>query len=230
MNVLVIGDLHLPAERKGYLSFCKQVYKDNSCNQVVFIGDIIDWHAISRHVKEPQCPGPQDEYDAAKKLIQVWCKAFPEATVTLGNHDSRPERMAKCVNIPKSLLRTQEELWNTPKWKWVNSCRIDNVLYKHGTGLGGIHPAWTALQAERGNVVIGHCHARAEIVWSASRRDRIFGMSVGCGIDQEAYQFAYGQELKDRPMLSVGVVKKGIPLLVPMACGKGELFHDSRFK
>ena len=41
-RVLVIGDIHLPFERKDYLQFCKDTYKEYQCNRVVFIGDIID--------------------------------------------------------------------------------------------------------------------------------------------------------------------------------------------
>jgi len=228
MKVLVIGDLHEPASRKGYLQFCKDTYAKWQCNKVVFIGDVADFHAISRHEKEPQCKGPQDEYEYTKSQLAKWHRAFPGALVCLGNHDLRPERMAKCVSIPKTFLKGYNELWGT-KWKWESEFEIDNVTYRHGTGFGGKYPACTAMTAERGNIVIGHCHARAEIVWSASRKNRIFGMSVGCGIDQEAYQFAYGCDLKDRPFLSAGVVLDGIPQLVPMACGKGEKYDNARF-
>ena len=41
-NVLVVGDLHAPFTRKGYLEHCIEVYNNYQCNQVVFIGDIID--------------------------------------------------------------------------------------------------------------------------------------------------------------------------------------------
>jgi predicted phosphodiesterase len=48
-RVLVIGDLHCPFEKEGYLEFCKEQYKKWKCNQVVFIGDIIDNHYSSYH-------------------------------------------------------------------------------------------------------------------------------------------------------------------------------------
>jgi len=46
-NVLVIGDLHLPFSLDGYLEHCINTYKQYNCNEVVFIGDIIDNHASS---------------------------------------------------------------------------------------------------------------------------------------------------------------------------------------
>jgi len=43
-RILVIGDLHCPFELDGYLDFCLETYEAHYCNQVIFIGDIIDNH------------------------------------------------------------------------------------------------------------------------------------------------------------------------------------------
>ena len=50
-NVLVVSDLHLPFVRNGYLEFVKEQYNKFGCKTVVFIGDIIDNHAISLILK-----------------------------------------------------------------------------------------------------------------------------------------------------------------------------------
>ena len=46
-NVLVIGDLHEPFCLDRYLDFCIKQYKIYNCNQVIFIGDIIENHLSS---------------------------------------------------------------------------------------------------------------------------------------------------------------------------------------
>lgn len=43
-NVLVIGDLHAPFIKEGYLEFCKEIYIKHNCNEVVFMGGIVDSH------------------------------------------------------------------------------------------------------------------------------------------------------------------------------------------
>jgi len=43
-RILVIGDIHAPFTLCGYLEFCKETYAKYNCNQVIFIGDIIDNH------------------------------------------------------------------------------------------------------------------------------------------------------------------------------------------
>ena len=78
-SVLVVGDLHLPAERQDYLDFCKAAKRKYKTDQVVFIGDILDHHAISFHQKNPDSDGAVEEYDKAMKSLRVWKKAFPEA-------------------------------------------------------------------------------------------------------------------------------------------------------
>ena len=46
-NILVIGDLHEPFCLDGYLDFCLEQYETYNCNQVIFIGDILDNHVFS---------------------------------------------------------------------------------------------------------------------------------------------------------------------------------------
>ena len=52
-RILVIGDLHAPFTLDGYFEHCKETYANYNCNQVVFIGDIIDNHYSSFHTADP---------------------------------------------------------------------------------------------------------------------------------------------------------------------------------
>jgi len=229
-NLLLIGDLHCPVEHPGYLAFCKDVYKKNKCNGVIFMGDVVDWHAISFHDKEPECPGAVDEYYATKQRISKWYKAFPNARVCIGNHDERPQRKAKAAGIPERFIRTYNELWGTPNWVWDFNFIVDGTYLCHGTGKGGIHPAWNKSRAIGMSLAMGHCHARAGYKWHVSPVRRWFGMDVGCGIDNDAYQFVYGKNTDDKPILSAGVIDDGMPSHFIMPMARGEKYHKSRFK
>jgi predicted phosphodiesterase len=224
MNVLAIGDLHNNATHPKYLKFCKDVQKKYKCNKVVFMGDVVDWHTVSFHQKEPNCPGAMDEYELTKKAVQKWHEAFPKALVCIGNHDARPERLSKSVGIPPVCLKDYNILWGTKGWIWDWDFVIDNVYYYHGDGMGGIHPAWQAITGKLMSVVIGHCHARAGIKWLATPTQRIFGMDVGCGIDVKAWQFFYGKNAKYRPILGCGVILNGIPQHIIMPINKNEKY------
>jgi len=232
-RILTIGDIHEPVSHPGYLQFCQDLYYEWNCDTVVFIGDVADFQAVSFHAANPMCPGPDDEYTLTKQKIQKWYKAFAHAKkkkVCIGNHDERVIRLAESVNIPSKFLRDYKEIWKTPNWEWAHEHIIDGVYYFHGTAMGGVHPAWNTAGKMLLPVVMGHCHTRAGVKWRANPLRRIFSVDVGCGIDVDAYQFAYGRHIKERPILSAAVILDGIPYHEIMPCGKGELYHKSNFK
>ncbi len=227
-KVLCIGDIHEPVSRKHYLEFCQDLYEEWGCDTVVFIGDIADWHAVSFHAHHPECPGPVDEYELAYEQIQKWYIAFPKAYIAIGNHDERIIRLAESVNIPKKFLRNFNEVWNTPEWDWDYQHIIDDVYYFHGTGNGGLYPAPNAAKKMLMSVVMGHCHTAAGIKWLASPQRRIFGLDVGCGIDDKAWAFAYGRHQIKRSIISAAVVLDGIPYHEIMPIGKNERYYDGK--
>ena len=44
----------------------------------------------------------------------------------------------------------------------------------------------------------------------------IWGMNVGCLIDDQKLAFEYNKINPNKPMLGTGVVVEGVPLLIPM--------------
>ncbi|GAH23006.1 unnamed protein product, partial [marine sediment metagenome] len=40
-RILAIGDVHAPCTRKGYMQFCRDMYSEWDCDQIVFIGDLV---------------------------------------------------------------------------------------------------------------------------------------------------------------------------------------------
>ena len=99
-RILVIGDIHAPFELEGYLEFCQETYAKHLCNQVVFIGDIIDNHYTSYHETSSDGLGGADELHHAIEVVNDWKKAFPVADVIIGNHDRMVMRKAQTSDIP----------------------------------------------------------------------------------------------------------------------------------
>lgn len=229
MNTLIIGDTHLPAVHPGYLAFCKDLHAKYRCNAVVHIGDVLDLHSVSRHESSPEAKGPVGEFEEAFGQAQEWYKAFPKAKVCEGNHDKRLYAQAATVNIPGRFLKGYNELLETPGWDWKPDHIIDDVYYFHGTGCGGMYPAPNTMQKMLMSTVMGHVHSAGGIWWRANPQRRIFGMNVGCGVDDKHIAFRYGENLKVRSILSAGVVLEGTPMHFIMPCGKGEKYHRNRF-
>lgn len=200
-NVLVIGDLHAPFIKEGYLEFCKKIYKKYNCNKVVLIGDIIDNHFSSFHETDPDGYGAAEELKKAKEQIAEFYKAFPRAYVCNGNHDILPNRKAFTGGISKSWIKDISEVLNTPGWEFAEEWVFDGVLYTHGTG----RKAKQRCQQEFISVVQGHYHSESYIETFVSEKELLFSMQVGCGVDRKSYAMAYGKHFK-KPQINVGVV------------------------
>lgn len=229
MRVLVVGDSHFPAVHPGYLRFVEYLAEQYDCNKFVHIGDVVDFHAISRFKPSPEAEGALGELEAAQKELRRWYKSFPKMTVTEGNHCQRAYRAAAEVGLPSRFMVGYNQLFDTPKWTWVKDIVIDGVYYFHGTGTGGQHPAYNTMQKMLMSTVQGHIHTAGGIKWRANPQRRIFGMDVGCGVDDKHISFHYGMNMKVRSILSAGVVIDGTPQHVIMPAGDGERYHRSRF-
>lgn len=229
-RILVVPDIHEPSSRAGALNFCRDLRNKYKTTKTVFIGDIADWHSISFHAHHPEMPGPKGEYELAYGCIQKWVKAFPKATVILGNHDRRIIRLAESVSIPAKFLRNYKDIWDTPKWKWVDDVIIDDVYYTHGDGAGsGLYPAYNLVRKMGMSCVLGHHHSAGGVKWLVNPLRRMFGLDTGCLINDKAMAFAYGIRIKTRSILSAAVVIDGVPQHIVMPCGKGEKYYDKNF-
>jgi len=212
-RVLIIGDTHAPFTIKGYLEHCRETYARFNCNQVVFIGDVIDNCYPSYHENDPNGHGAGEELKLAVDMIADWYEVFPEAYVTIGNHDANIMRKAFSGGIPQEWIKDFAEVLGTPNWKFVTEVVIDNVRYVHGHKSGKPR---TGAKRDMMSVVSGHYHTDMYIDFVFGRHETIFAMAVGCGIDNTSYAMAYGAGGK-QPALGCGVVIDGTePILVPM--------------
>jgi predicted phosphodiesterase len=214
----VFSDTHIPFDHPNYLQFVKDTFKKYKVGQVICTGDLVDNHAISRFQSEPSALGAYDELDRALLRVKEYVKAFPKVKLCKGNHDEIPTRQAATIGLGSRYLKSFSELLELPKtWQVEDEYIINDVLYKHGLNCMGKDGALNTAINERISTVIGHSHSFGGCKYSANKRDIIFGMNVGCGIDIEAYAFAYGKHAKYRPTLGCGIVfDSDSAIFVPM--------------
>ena len=217
-NVLVIGDPHEPFTKEGYLEFCRKIQEEYDCGTVIHIGDAVDNHAVSYHEKDPEGMSAGDEFNLAIERMKRWYYTFPNVKVCIGNHDALPFRKAFSAGLPKTWLKTYQELLQSPPtWEWDFVHQVNGVIYQHGTGLSGEMAAINAARENRQSTVIGHLHTVMNTRFLASYKDLIFGVTVGCGIDHEKYAFAYGKQNTRKPVVACAVILDGkLPINIPM--------------
>ena len=200
-NVLVIGDLHEPFCLDGYLDFCKEQYDKFACNQVIFIGDIIDNHYSSYHEIDADGMGGGDELELAIKRIARWYKAFPKARVIIGNHDRLIMRKAQTSAIPSKWIKSYKQELEVPNWTFTERYEQDNVQYIHGEG----GTARTKCRADMMNTVQGHLHTQCYTEHYVGQNYRVFGTQTGSGINFTEYSFSYAKAGR-KPAIGCAVV------------------------
>ena len=209
-RVLIVGDLHAPFVRYGYLEFCKQVYYKYDCNEVVMIGDLIDNHFSSYHEIDPDGHGAGAELQKAKEEISNWYKAFPKAKVCTGNHDAIPYRKAMTAGLSSSWIKSISEVIDVPNWEFGEEFVIDGNRYCHGTG----RKARIRAKDDMMSIIQGHYHSESYIEHFVGHKYRIFAMQIGCGVDDKSYAMAYGKHFK-KMIINCGVILENgeLPIL-----------------
>tara|TARA_R110000803_G_scaffold8340_2_gene26741 strand:+ start:2752 stop:3489 length:738 start_codon:yes stop_codon:yes gene_type:complete len=203
-RVLVVGDLHSPFDLDSYFDHCVEVYERYNCNRVVFIGDVIDNHYSSYHETDADGMGGGQELELAIKRLERYYHRWPDAHVTVGNHDRIIMRKAQSGGVPKEWIKDYQEVLRTPGWKYVTDVEIDGVLYIHGEA----GTAKTKARADMRSTVQGHLHTQAYTEYFVGANSRVFGTQVGCGIDAKSYAMAY-MKVGKKPAIGCAVVLGG---------------------
>ncbi len=216
-NVLVVGDLHSPFIRKGYLEHCLKIREQYQCNEVVFIGDVVDNHYSSYHDADPDGFGAGEELDRAISHLQEWHQHFPKAKVCIGNHDAIICRKAFSSGISNRWIKDYDDVLGTPGWDFQNQHEIDGVIYTHGTGSSG-KGATKRVREWQCSIVQGHIHTEAYVDWYCNKEYRLFAMQIGCGVDDRSYAMAYARNFTKKYIVSCGVVLNNgtLPIVLPM--------------
>lgn len=220
-RILIIGDVHLPAEHPDYLAFVCAVRDDYGCDTHVQIGDLTDWQAASFHESDPTLPSAGDELEMMKHAAKDWVKEFPDLIITEGNHGKIPLRKIRSAGLPDGVLRDPQSLYGVPD-SWVFEpnyawCKLKcgmKVVFQHAFA-PSLDSGKKALKSE--SVVGGHYHSTAGVVWSTDTSFRRFYLATGCGVDPEHPAMAYGKNgIRNIIALGCGVIIDGCAFHIPM--------------
>lgn len=211
-NVLIIPDIHCPADHPDAIPFLLDVQERFKCDTVISIGDIVDLVSISFHPSLPNHPSPEEEIRLAADSLRKWGEAFPHVKVCTGNHDARVMRKTRAANVPDIMLRPLPEVLGVPNWTFHDSIGIDGVFYQHDMG-GGINGASRFALKKQQPCVAGHVHSAMGVVHQVPG---LWGMQVGTLIDYSDYRFDYSKGKATIYQMGCGVVLQGrTPIIIP---------------
>ena len=209
--ILTFGCVHIPFELPGYLSFLKKIHRKHSCrDKVVCTGDLTDWHAMSRHITEPDAPSAEEEYQMMLRKVGRLTRTFPKGVLVLGNHDNVPYRQLATLGMTKSVLRDPNKLYGLARgWKVEPLYHVDpqtDVLFEHGIGSGGPLGAINTAVKKRCSYVQSHIHQYGGINYRENHVDKIFGLNVGTLSDESSLALRYAKYSTMKGVKGCGVV------------------------
>lgn len=225
--ILVLSDLQIPWEHSKALEFCtylKKHYRVPNEN-VVGIGDETDQLNASMYDKDPDVElSAISELSLSIERLKQWADVFPEMKLCVSNHGMRWLRKATGALIPSQLIRSYQEIFKTPdKWEWRDEWRFMQmkhpVRFIHGMGYSGKDGARNAALDAQMSTVIGHLHSFAGVSHLKTMgSQRIYGMNVGCLIDEEGIAFKYGKYSRAKPCIGTGMIfNEGVmPVWIPL--------------
>jgi hypothetical protein len=215
--VLAIPDLHCPFHHPDALAFLLAVHAKINPDEVICLGDEVDFHAFSRWPKDPDGLSPGGELRSAIEALIPFYLAFPNVKVCVSNHTIRPHKLMKLTGLPAAMLPAYSTMLNAPDgWSWHEHIIIDGVRYMHGDqGKGGKY-GWTSnSEVYHQSVVVGHWHSKAGVFYDSD----MFNVNAGCLIDPTAYAFDYARHSHKKANLGCAVITRGrkatfIPMLL----------------
>jgi len=215
--IMVIPDLHISAHHKESFKFLKAVRDKYEPDLVIFLGDVVDFHSLSYHEKDPDLPSPKDEIVQVRKYVQELSQIFPEAICIMGNHDKLIQRKAVTAGLPKYAVKELSEIIKSPHgWRWVGDYKANTikgpVYFTHGR----TSTINKMAQLMGMSSCSGHYHSKFYVSYFATPMGIYFDANFGCLIDKDHKAFLYSEQSIGKPVLGCGIIKMGRAILVPM--------------
>ena len=193
-NILVISDLHIPYHDNAAIECALDYGLEKGVNTIIINGDLLDFHQLSRFMKDPRKRSVKEEFDACRAMLEYIRHWFPTQKIIwiAGNHDKRYEHwlMTKAPEI------FDDSYYSMPERLRLNDLKIDylddNILIRAGKlfithghlVLSGIFsPVNTArgvyMKAKQ-SVLVGHTHQVSQHMEKNLSQELTCCWSIGC--------------------------------------------------
>jgi len=191
-RVLILSDLHFPFHNYQAVKQALELGKENKVNTIILNGDTIDFHAISRFVKNPKERNLQREIEETKLFLYSLRKQFPKAEIIFkeGNHEARLTtylwtRAEEFSDLPELSLQSLLHFKpNGIRFSEKNEVlRLGKLSVIHGHEAGGIctvYPARSLFLTANTDAIAGHCHRQSSFVKRTIKGEIIKTYTTGC--------------------------------------------------
>lgn len=192
-RILVLSDVHIPFHDNKAIRLAIEYGHKIDANTILLNGDIFDFYAGSKFVKDSRIVNWKAEIESGKQFIEYIIAEFPKAKIIfkIGNHEERFE-IYMMQNAP---LLFQTDLYNVSDLLNLAEYKIDvidnkrivkagklNILHGHELRSlsGGVNPSRTAYLKTHKSVMIGHFHRTSLHTEPDLEKKVITCWSTGC--------------------------------------------------
>jgi predicted phosphodiesterase len=192
-RVLVLSDIHIPYHSLDALTAALDIGKDEKPDAILLNGDTIDFHGLSRFVKDPKARSFAYELSAFKRFFEVLTQTFgSKIYFKLGNHEERYNQflMMKAAELEgveefslENIIKARAEGIEVISDKRIVKLGDLNVVHGHEFGGSIFSPVNIARGLFlRGQVsaMQGHNHQTSEHTETNMNRDITTTWSLGC--------------------------------------------------
>lgn len=230
---LIIPDIHAPYQDELALSACISFSKWFKPDKIFVMGDLVDFYAISRFVKDPErALKLQDEIDMAYEILKQIRNANHKADIVLirGNHCYRLQKYLWSEAKELAGLRdlSIENLLNLKSLnvRYEKSGRLKHrgVIFKHGDVVRKFAGYSAKGEFEKSGMsgISGHTH-RAAIYYHNNQSGSYVWMECGCLCKLDA-EYMEGETPNWQQGFGVGYFSKNSPRylleFIPFVGGK----------
>jgi predicted phosphodiesterase len=217
-NLMVISDTHFPYHHPDTFDFIRYLKAKYNIDGAVSVGDMNDNHYPSFHEKEADCYSGSEELRLSRLACQELESIFPEMLISEGNHDILAKRKAQSADIPLEWVSSPNTVYDLKGgWEWGSHHYFmagdSKVLLVHSVSTNTRNNATKYSHCS----VQGHHHSEYCVAYTSDTDVLRWSMSVGCLIDPKSPAFRYDKNnILRRPILGLGVILNGTPMLEPM--------------
>lgn len=217
-RILLISDMHIPYHHPDTIGFLQRLDDQYKPTRIICLGDELDKHAMSYHDHDPDLYSAGDELRRSREYIQELYELFPEMDILESNHGSLHLRKAQTHGISKEYIKSYNEILQVGEgWQWHMDLTIQlpngqDVYFHHGKTSQAVKTS----QLMGMNHVCGHYHESFGIQYWSNPKDLLWGMNIGCLIDDKAMAFAYNKVNSKRPIIGTGLIIDSVPILEAM--------------
>lgn len=189
-KIAVMNDIHIPFHDKHALKTAIDYISKYNPDYVLLNGDIGDFYATSRFIRDPQYRDAIKEISLINQFLDYLRSKFTNVIYKEGNHEVRlfdyiamkvPEMGGLEAIKIENLLRLKER--NIIFVSNRNRIHIDKLSIIHGNEIpagGIINVARTKILRAMGNVLFGHHHVTQEFTQRTIDDKTIGAWAVGC--------------------------------------------------